>query len=122
MIATVMVYRQLEFVRTKQLGFNREHLVVLPYGPNEKPMISALLSSPNVLGASVTSRVPVNRKNRNSYPCLINQTAVSAFGWHSTEEALGKGLTRGNRTRRIVGVVEDFHLGSLHEAIRPLVL
>ena len=50
---------------------------------------------------------------------LLNETAVKAIGW---ESCLGKSLTHhiGGRTGRVVGVVKDFHMNPLHQAIEPL--
>ena len=56
---------------------------------------------------------------------VINETAVRQFGW---ENPIGKrmdelGLEEGVfTTRRVVGVVKDFHFQSLHSPIRPLVI
>ncbi|MFH1942256.1 MAG: ABC transporter permease [bacterium] len=50
---------------------------------------------------------------------LLNETAVKAIGW---ESALGKELKHfiGGRTGKVVGVVKDFHMNSLRQAIEPL--
>lgn len=50
---------------------------------------------------------------------LLNETAVGAIGW---EAALGKELTHhiGGRTGKVIGIVKDFHMNSLHQAIEPL--
>jgi putative ABC transport system permease protein len=54
---------------------------------------------------------------------LINEIAVRAFGWKTPEEALGKRLTwSGWKTGFVIGVIRDFHMTSMHEAIAPLVL
>ena len=51
---------------------------------------------------------------------LVNQSAVKALGWQT---ALGKKLKRGSGTEgSIIGVVSDFHIGSLKQEIEPLVL
>ena len=53
---------------------------------------------------------------------MVNQTAVSLFGW---DEPLGKKIDNYNRTRgefTVVGVVEDYHYESLHQEIRPQAL
>ncbi len=51
---------------------------------------------------------------------LVNQSAVKALGWQT---ALGKKLRRGNGIEGpIIGVVSDFHIGSLKQEIKPLVL
>ncbi|MEW6368759.1 MAG: ABC transporter permease [Acidobacteriota bacterium] len=57
---------------------------------------------------------------------IVNETAAKAMGW---DEPIGKRLYYGgdyrsesNREIRVVGVVKDFHLRSLHFAITPLVM
>ena len=55
---------------------------------------------------------------------LVNQAAVRALGWDS---AIGKRVETGNPTdeevtyQKVLGVVEDFHYGSLHQKVEPLV-
>lgn len=55
---------------------------------------------------------------------LINEAAVKAFGWTSTEEALGKRLQTGHggRDNLIIGVTKDFHYRGLQSAVEPLVM
>jgi putative ABC transport system permease protein len=57
---------------------------------------------------------------------VINQTAKARFGW---TEALGKTITctlsnepEGSATGQVIGVVEDFHVRSLHQAVEPVIL
>ena len=54
---------------------------------------------------------------------LVNETAVERFGW---DRAIGKHVeipTGGQLVRkRVVGVVADFHYGSLKQSIEPVVL
>ncbi|MEZ5043412.1 MAG: ABC transporter permease [Saprospiraceae bacterium] len=61
----------------------------------------------------------------DSTAIIINQSAVTAFGW---EDALGHTITRlknNDGTKivyQVIGVVEDFHFKSLHEPITPLLM
>lgn len=49
---------------------------------------------------------------------VINESAMKRFGWKT---AVGKKITMVNRGALVVtGVVKDFHLTSMHEAIAPL--
>jgi len=168
-VGTLVVYRQLEFVRHKNLGITQDQIVVLPHSPAAEPMTAALLQHPKVKNVSVSQRVPVNTINDDtrtirlegndtpfsvhSYvideaflatydvplvagrmldknfpegetPFLLNETAAKQLGWRSNEEALGKRLRWSGTYKlgRIVGVVRDFHLASLHEEIAPMVL
>ena len=61
------------------------------------------------------------RSDSASY--IINEAAVKAFGWNSPEESIGKELLwSGSREGKVIGVVKDFHLESMHSQIDPLVL
>ncbi len=52
---------------------------------------------------------------------IVNETAVRMFGW--PDDPVGKELTDGgNQVLRIVGVVKDFHVESLHKEIRPTLM
>ncbi|MDX1531350.1 MAG: FtsX-like permease family protein, partial [Rhodothermales bacterium] len=50
---------------------------------------------------------------------VLNETAVALFDWTPTT-ALGKTVVVRGEPREVVGVVEDFHFDSLHEAIAPV--
>ncbi|MCF0073907.1 ABC transporter permease [Dyadobacter sp. CY261] len=49
---------------------------------------------------------------------VLNETAVRQMG---IKAPIGKEIMIGGRARRIVGVVQDFHFNSLHEAIKPFI-
>lgn len=51
---------------------------------------------------------------------ILNEKAVHDLGW-TTEEAIGKTITRGV-PGTVVGVVKDFHFESLHTPIGPLLI
>ena len=52
---------------------------------------------------------------------VVNEKLVKELGFVSNEEALGKRfwIGMGGWTAEITGVVADFNIGSLHEAIKP---
>jgi len=57
---------------------------------------------------------------------IINKTAQARFGW---TDALGKTITctqrgdpEGTRNGKVIGVVEDFHIRSLHQEVEPVVI
>lgn len=52
---------------------------------------------------------------------LFNETAIRAMGW-TPEEAVGKEIKFWRGDGPIVGVMQDFHLHSLHQEIQPLML
>ena len=55
---------------------------------------------------------------------IINEAAVSAFGWESAEDALQHRVTVGGGPfgGEIIGVFKDFHSESLHEPIEPAIV
>ncbi|SMD34146.1 putative ABC transport system permease protein [Reichenbachiella faecimaris] len=55
---------------------------------------------------------------------IINEEAMRQFGWTAPEQAIEASIknTNGTRLLKVIGVVQDFHIHSLHEAIRPLVI
>lgn len=68
MIATMVIFRQMDFVRGKELGITREEVVVLPYSPAADAFMSKIGQHPKVSAASVSQRVPVNNLNWDSGP------------------------------------------------------
>lgn len=67
---TVIVYKQLKFIQGQDLGFNKEHVVVLPAGSNDKAVISESLQNSNVISASVSQRIPVNPDGYDLRPVI----------------------------------------------------
>lgn len=53
---------------------------------------------------------------------LINESAVQALGFKSNEDALGQDIQYGNRSGKLLGVIQDFHFESMHQKIVPLIL
>ncbi|MFK7951509.1 MAG: FtsX-like permease family protein, partial [Ekhidna sp.] len=52
---------------------------------------------------------------------MINESALSLFGFESAEDAVGRKLYYSEREATIVGVVNDFHQRSLHHTIDPVI-
>jgi len=53
---------------------------------------------------------------------VLNEAAVSNFGFATPEEALGKQLTRGSRSGPVIGVVKNFHIKGLKSEIQPHIM
>ena len=53
---------------------------------------------------------------------LINEAMVRHMGWESNEAAIGKKFKSLSGEERVMGVINDFHATSLHEASGPFVL
>ena len=56
-----------------------------------------------------------------TYGFLINETAARALGF-SADEAMQQNITMTGRGSVLRGVVKDFHFGSLHKKIEPLII
>ncbi len=68
MVATLVVYDQLQYVRNKRLGFNKEHLVVIDINSaemrrNAKTAKNEFAGNSAVRSVAVSSRVPGDWKN-----------------------------------------------------------
>lgn len=79
-ITTAIVYQQLHYVQQKSLGFNKEHMVVIPYNNalTEKfeSFRSDLLSNGDFKEATRTSRIPTGR--------LLDYTVAATLSGDST--------------------------------------
>lgn len=53
---------------------------------------------------------------------VINKTLMTQLGFTKTEEALGQTLKYSDRDYPIIGVVEDFHIQSLHKKVEPVII
>lgn len=64
-ISTVIVFQQLKYMQQKSLGFNRDHIITLPYIPSLTPAFDAfrtqLLENPSIKDAGRSSRIPSTR-------------------------------------------------------------
>jgi putative ABC transport system permease protein len=67
-IGTLIVMSQLKYLRNKQLGFNKEHVVVIPnYDANLLPtnmevLRNEMLNDPAIISVGTSSRIPGNRR------------------------------------------------------------
>jgi len=173
-IGVITVEKQLDYVKSKPLGFNQENLVVLRVSDNMyqqyEELKARLLTQPGISDVTLTSRVPsgrlldsqdgqveikgemkdidfrladvhvdhdfvnslginlvagrnfdVNRASDSTEAFIINEAAIRAIGFDSSEEAIDKKISYGGRQGYIVGVTEDFHFESLHQPISPVI-
>jgi len=174
---TSVMLSQLRFMKNKHLGFDKEHVIVIPIMDqsirDKIPAIkTALKSYSTVLNVSAVSDLPgsypdysifvpeghtieqtqlmhrINcdidlietlgmeiKEGRNfstefstdpEDSIIINETAAAKYGW---DKPLGKEIgffesieMNKVRPRRVIGVVKDFHVRSLHDKILPLLL
>jgi putative ABC transport system permease protein len=176
---TLAVYQQIEYMKNKRLGFDKERVLVISNIDNlsdqtRETLKNELSELAGVVSAGVSSSVPIAgpfpRMNflpegfaddenelmitvaadaemlntlgveivagRNFSPdfgsdslsaVLINETAARRFRW---DDPIGKTIQRRAftpegpvwQTTRVIGVVADFHLQSLHQEIEPLII
>ncbi|MEM8966567.1 MAG: FtsX-like permease family protein, partial [Bacteroidota bacterium] len=180
---TLLMQDQISYVRNQELGFNREHLLLvpiqdtlvrnqLPYIKNDLEQYDGILSttvSYNVPGLSVGNsvfQVEIDSNlttqsfrtffvgedylstmnisllaGRDFHPDLagdtdgksfiINQAAAKELGWYNPtksdaklEDALSGRLKffHGEELGSVVGIVQDFNVSSLHNAIEPTII
>ena len=175
--ATLVIFRQMQFVESKDMGYARAHIVTAqvqdPAWRNRYPEIEqTLIQHPNVIAISSSRSDPTQvgsytflndwtdhtgeekfRIYRNpvgydfidlyeipvvrgrgfsrDYPSdesrqavIINETAFQILGWQDLD---GKYVARGDEgpqpvKRPVVGVVRDFHMHSLRQEVKPLMM
>ena len=89
------------------------------FGVFDIPVIAGQPFSPEWAGSFERDRYRQGIAER----WILNETAVRQFGW-SPEEAVGKSLRWDMRNRppmgEVIGVVEDFHIQTLHTPVEPV--
>jgi putative ABC transport system permease protein len=170
-IATLLVKNQLEYIKDKEMGFDKDQIVVVEIhdekvSRNVTPLLEELRRNPNVRYASSSYFLPndvgssthanwpgkpedmrilihageigydyielygieiiMGRSFSRDFPAdergafLINETAMKVIG-ENFQLGMGFGHWGSSEPKgRIVGVMKDFHLHSLHEEIKPL--
>lgn len=172
-ISTLVVYDQLDYTRSKGLGFDKDHvLVVNLWGDFTEDKLltarNALLQHPDILKTAASPNVLGEALNHTAFEIevtpgewldqsfqflemdhdfidlmgmqvvdgrsfdramatdstqavMINEATVQEFGW---DDPVGKRVRfpGSEQTLEVIGVVEDFHAGSLHHTIEPVVM
>ncbi|NIJ54785.1 ABC transporter permease [Dyadobacter arcticus] len=170
-IGTIVVYQQLQYMSSKELGFNQQQVINIPLSApsaqlSSNVLKSTLMQNPLIRDISLTDgniggelnnkstfsfyskgkEVPVSteyfnvdagflnvlqmrvREGRNfsneldndsSDAVLVNQAMLKRLGWKSINDGL---IEVNIRKVPITGVINDFHLRSMHNQIEPLVI
>ena len=167
----LVVGQQMTYLRTKNLGLNRENVIYIPLegelrsDKKSETVRQEVMHLPSIVSVTSASDLPINIESStgdlewagkqpgletnvaplqvsadfvrtmniklldgrdfragsladtNSY--IINEAAAKLMGMQSP---VGKEIKFWRGNGRIVGLMKDFHLQSLHEAIKPLVL
>ncbi|SKB56830.1 ABC transporter permease [Dyadobacter psychrophilus] len=169
-LSMIVVYRQIEFIQNKNLGFTKSNLLYI--SDVEKGMAKNFASFKQVLenepgikavtvsqagpmdygsstmgvtwpGKDTTQRMLFNvnpvgfdfvktmgiklLEGRDFNPTfgtdtsnyLLNEAAAKKIGY---KDPVGKELTMWGKKGKIIGLMKDFHIGSLHVAIEPLIV
>jgi putative ABC transport system permease protein len=171
-IATSVVYRQLQYIQKADLGFNKDAVLTTGYVGQLHPQYDAfrsdLLKNAAIKEIGRSSRIPSGRlldfqggsvlvdgvmkpingdlkcistdygfiptygmkmaagrnfstafsTDTNNY--IVNEAAVRSLGWKTPQNAIGKDITYGDVSGKVIGIVKDFHFESLHQTITPL--
>lgn len=68
-ISTVVIYNQLDFIRNKNLGFNRNHTVIIPLNTslkqNYESFKNEIKENPNIINVTTASNIPTSIGNIN---------------------------------------------------------
>jgi len=168
-VGMIVIYRQMDYIQHKNLGYDRENLLYLPVEGNlvgkydlfreEARKIPGVLAvskmkeSPTVIAhhrgdiewqgkpadlstsfadatvgydfiETMGLKVKEGRGFSRAYGAdstsyMINETALKKTGY---QDPIGKPMWWGGRRGTIIGILEDFHINSMHEAIEPLIL
>lgn len=165
-VAVLVVYQQMEYVKTKNLGFNRDNIIYFEREgkliDNYEAFVHELKSVPGVKDAAVSGfmlgganstggvdwpgKKPEDQVQfweinagygsvdmmgielvegrtfsevfgADSTGVIFNETAIRAMGM---DDPIGKTITHYTGEKKIIGVVKDFHLISLHTEVEPM--
>jgi len=92
-VGTIIIYNQLKFIRSKDLGYNRSHVLILKntraLGQSEKMFKDEILQISGVQSATISGQLPTNDSRSDSplFPdaTLDQKKAVSAQIWNVDE-------------------------------------
>ena len=169
--ATIIVYRQMSYMRSQDLGFQKDQMLVISTF-NEKPQYvfrDAISRLKGVKGSTFSSAVPggdnssaytkmenvsseMQESNMDLYfvdfdyidqykmklvagrafsrdmatdstqAMVINEATAKVLGYSTPQQAIGRRFSQWGRDGKIIGVLKDFHVRSLQQAIKPLTM
>ncbi len=168
LVGTAVIYTQLHYIRNKELGFDKEHVVVIQraekLGSQQLAFKNQLYQNPDVLSVAFTDSLPQmlleakvfqkegegsqenntlititadydlletyglkmiagryfeREHSTDSTAVVLNETAINAL---DIQDPLEKRLVLVGLKRKpmdIIGIINDFHMESLHTKIGP---
>ncbi|WP_200977871.1 ABC transporter permease [Echinicola sp. 20G] len=169
-IGSLVIYLQFEFVKNKDLGYNKEQIIILKtlsqdLQENLSSLKTELKKHHNISSLTVSNALPYEINSSTNVSSnsgrsngittyistsdhdyvktlglkmasgrfysediqserdniVINESAAKAFGW-DVNKAVGKEIFMGDNRMTIIGVLNDFHMFSLHLKIQPLLI
>ena len=109
-------------------GMNGNSLPVYKAGSDSTQAIAmqSLITDENYLstyGIQLNSGEFFDSLNLDSGKVVLNQKAVAALGYKNSSDAIGQQLRIPNdpTTFTVKGVINDFHFGSMQQAIQPMI-
>lgn len=105
-IGTIVIYRQLNYIQHKKLGFNKEQVIIIKdtYVLNNelRPFKNELLKQPGIISATISGYLPVpsGRSDNVFFPegAIDSKKAVSMQNWNVDEDyikTLGMQISQG---------------------------
>ncbi|MFY0601237.1 MAG: ABC transporter permease [Cyclobacteriaceae bacterium] len=71
------------------------------------------------LGIEIIDGRSFSKDFNDSHSLILNETAISIMG---LDDPVGKTVTLWNGNYKIIGIVKDFHVESLHKNVKPLLM
>jgi putative ABC transport system permease protein len=91
-IGTIVVYQQMKYIQSKDLGFDKEQLITIPnsyvLGSNEQIFKQQMLQDPRIVNATVSWYKPTGPSNYNNalaYPQGNDHQIVNGVDYHVDE-------------------------------------
>ena len=75
-----------------------------------------------IAGRNFSREFPSDIRTDSTQNFILNEAAVSAFGWETPEKAIGKPFMMSGRRGKVVGIVKDFHFNSLQHKVEPMAM
>ncbi len=92
-IGTIVVHQQMKFIRTKDLGYNRNQIITIPnswaLGANERVFKEEMLQDPRIISATMSWYKPTEPNNYNNalaYPAGNDNLVVSGVNYYVDEQ------------------------------------
>jgi len=86
-IGTIVVYRQLNFIQTRDLGFNKEQVLTIngadALGNNAEPFKKQVMQLPGVKSGTLSAYLPVSNSSRNAYNVFKDPVAAAANSFNA---------------------------------------